>query len=117
MLNEKLMEEALLVPNIRFFSEHKTQAVDFHRRIASVHDVVGDTTKQIKFDLCIGADGSYSVVRRQLMRVTRCVCVMDSICRFVTCRRFKHSSHPPPLPRLAFATRRNNGILSFGPFR
>ena len=67
------MEEALLVPNIRFFSEHKAQTVDFDRRIVGVHDVVGDTTKQVEFDLCIGADGSHSLVRRQLMRVTRCV--------------------------------------------
>ena len=67
------MEEALLVPNIRFFSEHKTQAVDFHRRVMNVHDVVADRTKEVEFDLCIGADGSHSVVRRQLMRVTRYV--------------------------------------------
>ena len=67
------MEEALLVPNIRMFSEHKVQAVDFHRRIMSVHDAVANTTKQVEFDLCIGADGSHSIVRRQLMRVTRYV--------------------------------------------
>ena len=67
------MEEALLVPNIRIFSEHKVQAVDFHRGIVSVLDAVADTTKQVEFDLCIGADGSHSIVRRQLMRVTRYV--------------------------------------------
>jgi kynurenine 3-monooxygenase len=27
----------------------------------------------VDFDFCVGADGSYSVVRRQLMRVVRCV--------------------------------------------
>jgi len=67
------MEEALLVPNIRIFSEHKAQTVDFERRIVDVHDVVGDRTNQVEFDLCIGADGSHSLVRRQLMRVTRYV--------------------------------------------
>ena len=73
MLNEKLMEEALLVPNIRFFFEHKPQMVDFQRRILSVRDELTDTTKQAGFDLCVGADGSHSFVRRQLMRVTRYV--------------------------------------------
>ena len=75
LVNEKLMEEALLVPNIRFFFEHKPQTIDFHRRIMSVRDVLADATKQVGFDLCIGADGSHSFVRRQMMRVTRCVCV------------------------------------------
>jgi len=73
LLNEKLMEEALLVPNIRFFFEHKPQTVDFHRRVLNVRDVLADTTKQVEFDLCVGADGSHSFVRRQMMRVTRYV--------------------------------------------
>jgi len=67
------MEEALLVPNIRFFFEHKPQTVDFHHRILNVRDVPADTTKQVEFDLCVGADGSHSFVRRQMMRVTRYV--------------------------------------------
>jgi hypothetical protein len=73
------MEEALLVPNIRLFFEHRPQTVDFHQRVMNVRDVVGDTMKQIEFDLCIGADGSHSFVRRQLMRVTRYV-LRCSIC-------------------------------------
>jgi kynurenine 3-monooxygenase len=104
LLNEKLMEEALVVPNIRFFCEHKTQTVDFHRRTMNVRDVVGDTTKQVEFDLCIGADGSHSFVRRQLMRVTRYVSRVPYV-------RLS-SIHVSP-----FASRRDNGILSSGPFR
>ena len=73
VLNEKLVEEALLAPNIRFFFEHKPQMVDFHHRVMNVHDVLAGTTKQVEFDLCIGADGSHSFVRRQIMRVTRYV--------------------------------------------
>jgi kynurenine 3-monooxygenase len=73
LLNEKLMEEALLVPNIRFFFEHKPQTIDFDRRVLNVHDVTADTMKQVGFDLCVGADGSHSFVRRQIMRVTRYV--------------------------------------------
>jgi hypothetical protein len=33
------VEEALLVPNIRFFFEHKPQTVDFHNRLMNVQDV------------------------------------------------------------------------------
>ena len=69
------MEEALLVPNIRIFFEHKPERADFHNRIMNVHDADAGTTKQVEFDLCIGADGSYSFVRRQIMRVTRYVVV------------------------------------------
>lgn len=71
LLNEKLVEEALLVPNIRIFFEHKPQMVDFHRRVMSVYDTTGDAVKHVDFDLCVGADGSHSFVRRQIMRVTR----------------------------------------------
>lgn len=65
------MQEALLVPNIRFFFQHKPQSVDFPRRLLTVRDVLADTTGHVPFDLCIGADGSHSFVRRQMMRVTR----------------------------------------------
>ena len=73
LLNEKLVEEALLVPNIRIFFEHKPQTVDFHRRLMNVYDLTAGRSKQVEFDLCIGADGSHSFVRRQIMRVTRYV--------------------------------------------
>lgn len=75
LLNEKLVEEALLVPNVRFFFEHKPQTVDFHRRVVNVRDMRTDATREVEFDLCVGADGSHSFVRRQMMRVARCVCV------------------------------------------
>lgn len=71
LLNRKLVQEALLVPNIRFFFQHKPQSVDFHRNLLTVRDVLADTTTQVPFDLCVGADGSHSFVRRQIMRVTR----------------------------------------------
>lgn len=31
----------------------------------------------VSFDFCIGADGSYSNVRRQMMRVMRCVLYLE----------------------------------------
>jgi len=96
LLNEKLVEEALLVPNIRIFFEHKPQTIDFHRKIINVRDVLEDTTKHVEFDLCIGADGSHSFVRRQMMRVTRCVCVLCAV-GSIRC-----------LPRLASAANRRD---------
>jgi kynurenine 3-monooxygenase len=38
-----------------------------------VRDVSGSKDMIIGFDFCIGADGSYSIIRRQLMRVVRLV--------------------------------------------
>jgi kynurenine 3-monooxygenase len=51
-------------------------AADFDSRILTVDVVTAISamkTKQVHFDLCVGADGSYSNVRRQLMRVSRYV--------------------------------------------
>jgi kynurenine 3-monooxygenase len=76
LLNEDLLEEALSVPNIEVFFKHKVTSIDFDARVVSVrHDAAtaapGDI--QVAFDLCVGADGSYSIVRRQMMRVARYV--------------------------------------------
>jgi kynurenine 3-monooxygenase len=44
-----------------------------------VRDVGGSKDMTIDFDFCIGADGSYSIIRRQLMRVVRSVfCVQGT---------------------------------------
>lgn len=67
------MEEAILAPNVRFYFEHKVQAVDFDARTMNVRDVVGEKDLTVAFDFCVGADGSHSVIRRQMMRVTRFV--------------------------------------------
>lgn len=71
LLNESLLEEALSNPNINALFRHKIVSVDFDERSMVVHKI--DTTEDIhvNFDLCVGTDGSYSVVRRQLMRVVR----------------------------------------------
>lgn len=73
LLNEGLLDEASAVPNIRLFFKHKIQAVDFDNKTMVVHDAQGANDVTITFDFCIGADGSYSVIRRQLMRVVRFV--------------------------------------------
>jgi 2-polyprenyl-6-methoxyphenol hydroxylase-like FAD-dependent oxidoreductase len=72
LLNQGLLNEALAVRSIRVFFQHKVVSIDFDGRVISV---LATTGKEIQrgFDLCIGADGSYSIVRRQLMRVVRWV--------------------------------------------
>lgn len=72
LLNEGLLEEASAVPNIRLFFKHKVLAVDFDDRIMSIRDIDSEADIRTTFHLCIGADGSYSIIRRQLMRVVRC---------------------------------------------
>ncbi|RPD80193.1 FAD/NAD(P)-binding domain-containing protein [Lentinus tigrinus ALCF2SS1-7] len=70
-LNEDLLGEALAVPGIRVFFQHKVVTVDFDRKTMNVRDVEGGKDVNVSFDFCVGADGSYSIIRRQLMRVVR----------------------------------------------
>lgn len=72
-MNENLLDEALAIPNIRAYFLHKVTSVDFDKRVMVVQDLEAQRDAQVSFDLCVGADGSYSVVRRQLMRVVRYV--------------------------------------------
>ncbi|KAJ8597981.1 FAD/NAD(P)-binding domain-containing protein [Rhizopogon salebrosus TDB-379] len=71
LLNEELLEEASAVPNIHLIFKHKVLSADFDQRVLVVRDVDLGSDTRVNFDLCIGADGSYSVIRRQLMRVVR----------------------------------------------
>lgn len=72
-MNEDLMTEALVLPNVRAFFRHKVAAIDFDNRIMTVRDMDTEKDIEVPFAFCVGADGSYSIVRRQLMRVVRCV--------------------------------------------
>ena len=71
LLNEGLLEEASAVPNVRLFFNHKVLSLDFDNRIVTIRDTNLKRDVRTTFHLCIGADGSYSIVRRQLMRVVR----------------------------------------------
>lgn len=71
LLNEGLLEEASTYPNIRILFQHKVQQIDFDRKTMAVHDLASGKELSVNFDLCIGADGSYSLVRRQMMKVVR----------------------------------------------
>ncbi|KAG9318800.1 hypothetical protein JVU11DRAFT_901 [Chiua virens] len=71
LLNEGLLEEASAVSNIRLFFNHKALSIDFDNRTMVIRDTNFNADVRATFHLCIGADGSYSIVRRQLMRVVR----------------------------------------------
>ncbi|KAF5391368.1 hypothetical protein D9757_002002 [Collybiopsis confluens] len=71
LLNEHLLDEASGSENIRVFFRHKVRFVDFEHRSITFEDVDTEQTLVADFDLCVGADGSHSVVRRQMMKVVR----------------------------------------------
>ncbi|TDL27357.1 FAD/NAD-binding domain-containing protein [Rickenella mellea] len=73
LLNEGLIDEVQAAHNVRVFFLHKLTTADFDRRVLSLRKShpSGDEDVDVTFDLCIGADGSYSNVRRQLMRFIR----------------------------------------------
>ena len=65
------MGEALAVPSVQVYFKHKVTSLDFDAGTMQVNDVDSGRDITVNFDLCVGADGSYSIVRRQLMRVVR----------------------------------------------
>ncbi|QRV86106.1 kynurenine 3-monooxygenase [Ceratobasidium sp. AG-Ba] len=69
LLNIGLLDELSRHDNLRIHFRTKLTTVDFDARVANF--ACGGKTFDVHFDLCIGADGSYSNVRRQLMRVVR----------------------------------------------
>ncbi|KAI6096622.1 hypothetical protein EDD16DRAFT_1847969 [Pisolithus croceorrhizus] len=71
LLNEGLLSEASMVPNIRLLFRHKVLAIDFDDRTMIIRSLDLEKDMRTAFHFCIGADGSYSIVRRQLMRVVR----------------------------------------------
>ncbi|KAJ7685096.1 hypothetical protein DFH06DRAFT_969822 [Mycena polygramma] len=68
LLNESLLDEASSSPNIQLSFQHKAQFVDFDKKTMTVLDVATGATRLLEFDFCVGADGSYSVIRRQMMK-------------------------------------------------
>jgi kynurenine 3-monooxygenase len=70
LLNEDLLNE-LSSTSITLKFSHKLIAADFDGKALTFQHVGTPEPLKVKYDLCIGADGSYSTVRRQLMRVVR----------------------------------------------
>ncbi|GJJ12058.1 hypothetical protein Clacol_006299 [Clathrus columnatus] len=71
LLNQVLLQEAINCPAIQVHFEHKLTTADFNRRILTFSTSNKEALFDVHFDLCVGADGSYSNVRRQMMRVMR----------------------------------------------
>jgi kynurenine 3-monooxygenase len=71
LLNEGLLEETASHDNIQIFFDHKVTFADFDTQTLVVRDIPRNTEIKVQFNFCVGADGSYSVIRRQLMRVMR----------------------------------------------
>lgn len=70
-MNEDLLSEALAVPNVSVFFEHKVVSLDFDQGVMIVRNAADKDNKEVPFSFCVGADGAHSIVRRQLMRVVR----------------------------------------------
>ena len=70
-MNEELLDEASASPNTRVHFGHKIISADFEHKTVTIQDLESNKDFTVNFDLCIGADGSYSIVRRQMMRVVR----------------------------------------------
>lgn len=70
LLNEDMLNE-LTAASIEVHFDHKLVAADFNKKVLTFNKKTDGTTIGVPFDFCVGADGSYSTVRSQLMRVTR----------------------------------------------
>ncbi|KAG6903206.1 hypothetical protein C0995_002749 [Termitomyces sp. Mi166 len=71
LLNEVLLQAATAIGNISIFFNHKVMAADFNEKRITIRNSESGEDFSVDFDFCVGADGSYSVIRRQMMRVVR----------------------------------------------
>ncbi|KAJ6534933.1 FAD/NAD-P-binding domain-containing protein [Mycena capillaripes] len=70
-LSAILVERTTSIANIDVHFLHKVTSIDLDNNSLHVQSAVGDQGYDVNFDLCIGADGSHSVVRRHLLAATR----------------------------------------------
>ena len=68
LLNAILLDAAASTKNISIHFSHKVEAVDFDKRTLHVRNTASSQEIDVDFDLCIGADGSHSVIRRFMMQ-------------------------------------------------
>ncbi|KAF7347389.1 Kynurenine 3-monooxygenase [Mycena venus] len=71
LLNTILLEAAGSVLNIGIQFLHRVQSVDFISNTVHLSNLVSGQAFDDRFDLCIGADGSNSVIRHHLMVATQ----------------------------------------------
>ncbi|KAJ6601339.1 FAD/NAD-P-binding domain-containing protein [Mycena vulgaris] len=67
-LNAILLGEAESFKNIQLYFLHQVRSVDFEKNSLHLQDRASGQEFDVDFDLCIGADGSHSVIRRYLMQ-------------------------------------------------
>ncbi|KAJ6491891.1 FAD/NAD-P-binding domain-containing protein [Mycena sanguinolenta] len=70
-LSAILVDKAATKENVEVHFLHKVESVDFDNNMIHVKNTVSAQGHDVKFDLCIGADGSHSVIRRHLLASTR----------------------------------------------
>ncbi|KAJ3229254.1 hypothetical protein HDU81_005519 [Chytriomyces hyalinus] len=70
LVNEHLLNKLQKMPNVTIKFLHELLSIDYEKKILNFKKSDG-TVYKAQADLIIGADGSYSRVRRELMRVTR----------------------------------------------
>ncbi|CAG8529825.1 4404_t:CDS:2 [Ambispora gerdemannii] len=66
-----LLDNAEEFKNVKIYFEHRLKRCDFDAGVLDVENINEGTSSKIEADLVVGADGTYSTVRTQLMRVVR----------------------------------------------
>ncbi|CAG8447458.1 10990_t:CDS:2 [Ambispora leptoticha] len=66
-----LLDDAEKSENVKIYFEHQLKQCDFDARVLDVENKNDGTISKYEADLIVGADGAYSTVRSQLMRVVR----------------------------------------------
>jgi kynurenine 3-monooxygenase len=90
LLNEELLEALSSLPNIKIYFRHKILSADFDKKFLSIRDIDANKEFSANFDFCIGADGSYSIIRRQMMRVVKWVAFLDDLTLIQTSTRMDY---------------------------
>ena len=67
-LNELLLNEAQSTGRVRFYFNHSFETVCFKDRTITLKDQVTDQVKTINYHKLIGSDGSYSKLRKEILR-------------------------------------------------
>ncbi|KAI9797697.1 MAG: kynurenine 3-monooxygenase, mitochondrial precursor [Piccolia ochrophora] len=78
-LNKRLLDQLDILPNVKFFFNHKLTGADFNKNVAwferkGITESAGDkraVEAEVTFDFMIGADGAHSAVRYHLMKYAR----------------------------------------------
>ncbi|KAI9725482.1 MAG: kynurenine 3-monooxygenase, mitochondrial precursor [Chrysothrix sp. TS-e1954] len=100
MLNKLLLDELEASPNVTLHFNHKVAQIDFKTKTLAFKVRNGEDGPQrnleVSYDLLIGADGAHSIVRANLMKITRMFYQQEYIdtmwCEFVISPASSHGS-------------------------